>query len=98
MPRAIRLLIIVVVVFVSFAAGVAGFWFPHCVRLDRLSRIKTGTTREEVAALLGVPFATSICPDGRRVLAYGSWRHVRYCTVDVFLDSSDHVSGVFHDH
>jgi hypothetical protein len=98
MPRPTRLTVVVVVLVVAFAAGVAAFWFPHCVPLDRLAQIKTGMTREEVVALLGPPFATPIYPDGQRVLAYGSWRRVRYCTVDVFLDSSDRVSGVFHDH
>ena len=88
-------MLVVVCVLVGF---VAAFWFPHCVPLEKLAQIKKGMAREEVVALLGPPDADVTWPDGRPVLAYGNLLHFRYCTVDVILDSSQHVGGVFHDH
>jgi hypothetical protein len=81
----------------AFLAGtIAIYAFPHCVPLDKLARVKPGISREEAIALLGQPVSTERFADGRSKISYE--KSFRYCDVDVFIDSTDHVTGVFHDH
>ena len=97
MPRiAFRLGIFLAVVLVSAVAAVAGFWAPHVIPLQELAGVRQGMSADEVIAVLGPPMSSDPTPDGRDRLFYG--RAFRYCSVDVFLDSSGHVSSVWHDH
>jgi len=77
-------------------SALALYAFPHCVASEKLSRIHQGMTRDAVVGLLGPPFSARRYSDGRTEIGYGKF--ARYCTVDVFLDSTGHVTGVFHDH
>ncbi len=86
----------VLVLGVFLVAGVAIYAFPHCVPAEKLAAVKSGITRNDAVALLGQPDFTTHYDDGRSRLSYG--KPARYCTVDVLVDPTDHVTGVFHDH
>ena len=80
----------------ALLGALAVYGFPHCVASEKLSRIHQGMTRDEVVRLLGPPVSARRCSGRRTEIGYG--KPARYCSVDVFLDSTGQVTGVFHDH
>jgi len=80
----------------ALLGALAVYGFPHCVASEKLSRIHQGMTRDEVVRLLGPPVSVRRCSGRRTEIGYG--KPARYCSVDVFLDSTGQVTGVFHDH
>ena len=84
------------IVAACFGAAIAIYAFPHCVAPDKLSRVQRGISREEVIRLFGQPVSTKQFSDGRSQISYE--KPFRYCKVDVFIDPTDNVTGVVHDH
>ena len=80
----------------SLVLAISIYSFPHCVTADGISRVAKGMRREEVVGLLGQPIAENKFARGGLKMCYG--KPFRYCTVDVSLNSSGRVAGVFHDH
>jgi len=81
------------------AAGLAAivlYALPHCIPADKLKRVTLGASRGEVVSLLGQAASTTQYSDGRVKISYR--KPFRYCTVDLFLDETEHVTGIFHDH
>jgi hypothetical protein len=94
-----RILGVIVILWSSLVAvGIAGAYYmlAHSVPSSKLERVHTGLSEERVVALLGKPQSVFPVPDGRVDFRYD--RPWLYCIVNVYLDSSHHVSSVWHDH
>ena len=94
--RSKRRLWITLIIAASLVVAIAIYAFPHCVPLESLNRVQPGITREQAIEMLGQPVATKQFSDGRSRLSYE--KPFRYCNVDVLIDSTGHVGGVYHDH
>jgi len=92
---------IAVVIMLAFVCGVSvlAFFFTtsEAAPESGFDSISKGMTEAQVRSLLGAPHGV------RRDLTqitygYGGFRHLKWCTMEVFFDASGRVTSKFHDH
>lgn len=89
------------IVIISSALGLAAllifFLTSEAASESGFASVSEGMTEAQVRGLLGAPHGVRRDPDGI-TYGYGGFLRLRWCTMEVFFDSSGRVAGKFHDH
>lgn len=97
-----RLNIKIRALFAAFLFGslviVIHFMFSEAVSEDAFAKIEKGMTKEQVMEHLGTPHHERIATPNKSVFAYGGFKRLKWCTMEVFFDDSGIVLSKFHDH
>lgn len=82
------------------AVLISGAWFfaaRHAVPVHAFDHVADGMQETAVRELLGTPHILREAPGGTTYF-YGGFLRLRWCSMEVFFDGNDRVTGKFHDH
>jgi len=92
-----RIAIVTASVLVALICGAWFFAARHALPVHVFDQVVHGMQETAVRELLGTPHILREAPGGTAYF-YGGFLRLRWCTMEVFFDGNDRVTGKFHDH
>jgi len=89
---------VVVALLLGVAAFTTFFGFSEAVSVDRFAQVADGMTETRVREILGAPHHVRHDTPDTAAYFYGGFRHLKWCSMEVFFGADGRVTGKFHDH